>query len=356
MNILGIETSCDETAAAVVADGRKILSNVVASQISTHARFGGVIPEVAAREHIEAMLPVITAALDGAFPGKTETEKWQSIDGIAVTSGPGLLGSLLIGTQSAATLAYVKDKPLYACDHVWAHAYAAWLSDESMTQDAEPAFPLLALIVSGGHTQLVLFKDYLVYEVLGQTGDDAAGEAFDKVAKLLGLEYPGGPAIAVAAESGNEAAYAFPAPKLASYYDFSFSGLKTAVLRQVQSLAGLDFRAPSAGLADKLSRQQICDVAASFQRTVINILIKAIERAAQEYRPKTITITGGVAANKLLKQVAQQKFSQTYDLRIPPPHLCTDNAAMIASLGYRLAKANQPTSPLELKANPIQSM
>ncbi len=343
MNILGIETSCDETAAAVVKDGRQILSNIVASQIDLHAKYGGVIPELAARSHIEVMLPTVELALKEASVG------WNQIDGIAVTAGPGLLGSLLIGNLTAATLAQAKNKPLYACDHVEAHAYANFLDNPT-----PPQFPILALIVSGGHTQLVVFKDHLDYKVLGQTRDDAAGEAFDKIAKLLGLGFPGGPAIAKAALAGDEATYALPKPKLDSKYDFSFSGLKTAVLRLVQQLVRADIATPSGELAQKLSAKQTNDLAASFQKTVVDILVGSALKAFEAEQPKSVIIAGGVAANQKLREELAARLPIT--IHYAPMNLCTDNGAMIAALGYQKAKAGQTTDPTRLKANPILMM
>lgn len=374
MNILGIETSCDETAAAVVADGRTILSNVVASQIDIHAQYGGVVPEVAARSHIEAMLPTVEAALDQAKLG------WDKIDGIAVTSGPGLLGSLLIGTLTARTLALIKQKPLYAINHVEAHVYANWLVDRDsqmanshsdfppaggsksgfriesgMTGEKEPRFPVLALVVSGGHSQIVLFRDHLDYEVLGQTRDDAAGEAFDKIAKLLDLGFPGGPALAKSAETGNPDAFAFPKAKLGKEnLDYSFSGLKTAVLRTVQDLAGLDFTAPSWDLHDKLTDSQKRDIAASFQKTVVDTLVDRIMVAYERYQPQSVVIAGGVAANLALREGLKTRLP--IEINYSPAHLCTDNAAMIAALGYHRAQAGRAVNPHALQADSSLAM
>ncbi|MFI5212817.1 MAG: tRNA (adenosine(37)-N6)-threonylcarbamoyltransferase complex transferase subunit TsaD, partial [Candidatus Saccharimonadales bacterium] len=257
MKILGIESSCDETAAAVVENGRALLSNVVNSQIDIHALYGGVVPEVAARSHIEVINPVINQALAEA------NCSWDDIDAIAVTYAPGLIGSLLVGTLAARTLAVLKQKPLYPIHHVEAHVYANFLNEQP------PVFPMLALIVSGGHSQLVLFKTHGDYELLGQTQDDAVGEAFDKVAKILGLPYPGGPSIAQAALSGNAFAYPLPKAKLKDAYNFSFSGLKTAVLRAVQREVGVDFTFASAGLSALLNDVQRHDFAASFQRVAV---------------------------------------------------------------------------------------
>lgn len=357
MKILGIETSCDETAAAVVEDGRQILSNVVASQIDIHRQFGGVVPEVAARSHIEQMLPVVQKALDDA---KLD---WNDIDGIAVTAGPGLLGSLLIGTLTAKTLAEVKNKPLYAIDHVEAHVYANFL--DSRPGLSQPDFPLLALIVSGGHSQFVLFTDHGKYEVLGQTKDDAAGEAFDKVAKLLDLGFPGGPAIAKAALQGNQTAYKLPKAKLGTdSLDFSFSGLKTAVLRLAQELYGQNqdtglknqelYKIPSHQLAVGLTAQQKNDIAASFQKTIIDDLVDRAAIAVKKHNPKSVVIAGGVAANQKLREELQSRIPLL--LNYAPMNLCTDNAAMIAALGYHHAVANKQVSPAFLAADSSLAM
>jgi N6-L-threonylcarbamoyladenine synthase len=339
VNILGIETSCDETAVAVVADGTRMLSNVVASQIDIHAQFGGVVPEVAARSHIEQMLPVVQKALDEA------RVTWDDIDGIAVTAGPGLLGSLLIGTLTARTLAELKKKPLYAINHVEAHVYANFIDT-----DTPPEFPILALIVSGGHSQFVLFRDHLDYTLLGQTRDDAAGEAFDKVAKLLGLGYPGGPAIEKAAKLGNPNAYTFPKAKLGSEsLDFSFSGLKTAVLRKVQELAGKGIDTPSYELAPLLTQQQIHDLAASFVKTTVDTLVDRAVIAFNKYQPKSVVIAGGVAASPPLREGMKERIP--LPMRYAPMSLCTDNGAMVASVGYFYAKAGKSIKPDDLRAD-----
>ncbi|MFI5240335.1 MAG: tRNA (adenosine(37)-N6)-threonylcarbamoyltransferase complex transferase subunit TsaD [Candidatus Saccharimonadia bacterium] len=339
MNILGIETSCDETAAAVVADGRRVLSNIVASQIEIHAEFGGVVPEVAARSHIEDMLPVVDEALS------TAGLDWDQIDGIAVTAGPGLLGSLLIGTLTARTLAEIRHKPLYAINHVEAHVYANFLDT-----DTPPEFPLLAMIVSGGHSQIVLFTDHHDFEVLGQTRDDAAGEAFDKIAKLLGLGFPGGPAIANAAKLGNELAFSFPKAKLGNdSLDYSFSGLKTAVLRSVQKLADVPQDTPSSKLANLLSVAQKNDIAASFQKTLVDTLVDRMMTAYSQYHPKTVVIAGGVAANLALR--AELAARLPIPINYAPMNLCTDNAAMIASLGFWYARDGLATDPKLLEAD-----
>ncbi len=255
MRVLGIETSCDETAAAVVEGGKKLLSNVVASSMDLHVQYGGVVPEIAARSHIEAIIPAVQQALDAAFPALSghPDKQWQQIDAIAVTYGAGLGGSLLIGVLTARTLAITHNKPLYAINHVEGHLYANFLTETSLPGYAlpsqQPAFPMLGLIVSGGHSQLVFFRDNFDYSLLGQTHDDAIGEAFDKVAKILGLPYPGGPSVAQLALSGNAHAFSLPKARLAGKYDFSFSGLKTAVLRLAHEQIGEDFTFPSTRLS-----------------------------------------------------------------------------------------------------------
>jgi putative glycoprotease GCP len=342
MKILGIETSCDETAAAVVQDGRVLLSNVVNSQIDIHAIYGGVVPEVAARSHIEVINPVINQALTDA------NLTWDDIDAIAVTYAPGLIGSLLIGTLAARTLALLKNKPLYPIHHVEAHVYANFLNEKA------PEFSMLALVVSGGHSQLVLFRNHGDYELLGQTCDDAVGEAFDKVAKIIGLPYPGGPSIAKAALNGNPLAYKLPKAKLSGTYDFSFSGLKTAVLRAVQREVGVDFTFPSTGLAERLSDVQRADFAASFQRIAIETLVDKTEQAFRNYNPKSVVIAGGVAANQELRRVLSERLPLHIDYA--SMNLCTDNAAMVASLGFYYAQKKQPISPFDLEVASSLSM
>lgn len=342
MRILGIESSCDETAASVVENGRTLLSNVVHSQIDIHAAYGGVVPEVAARSHLEVVNPVINRALTEA------NLTWDDIDGIAVTYAPGLIGSLLVGTLAARTLAMVKHKPLYPIHHVEGHVYANFLNKTT------PKFPLLALIVSGGHSQLVLFRDHGDYELLGQTRDDAVGEAFDKVAKIIGLPYPGGPSIAKAALDGDAHKYALPKAKLDSPYDFSFSGLKTAVLRAVQREVGVDFTFPSHELPARVTDVQRRDFAASFQRIAVETLVDKAERAFHDYSPASVVIAGGVAANQELRRQLSERLPLTIDYA--PMELCTDNAAMIAALGCYYAEKMPPTNPLDLEVIPSLSM
>jgi putative glycoprotease GCP len=342
MKILGIESSCDETAAAIVEDGKKLLSNVVVSQIDIHKEYGGVIPEIAARSHIEAINPVINKALAEA------NLTIDDIDAIAVTYAPGLIGSLLIGTLAARTLAILHHKPLVKVQHVEGHVYANFLNEK------QPEFPLLALIVSGGHSQLVLFKDHGNYELLGQTNDDAIGEAFDKVAKILGLPYPGGPAIARAAKDGDKFKYHLPDAKLKHPYDFSFSGLKTAVLRAVQKEVGVSYDFPSFKLKDKLKTSEINDFAASFQYTATKTLVTKTVKAYNEFQPKSVVIAGGVAANQELRE--QLKAALPIDIDYAPINLCTDNAAMIATLGYYKFINGKVTDPYELEVIPSISM
>ena len=342
MRILGIESSCDETAAAVVEDGRRLLSNVVHSQIDIHAEYGGVVPEVAARSHLEVVNPVINRALTEAGVG------WDEIDGIAVTYAPGLIGSLMIGSLAARTLALVHNKPLYPIHHVEGHVYANFLNETA------PTFPLLALIVSGGHSQLVLFRDHGDYELLGQTRDDAVGEAFDKVAKIIGLPYPGGPSVAKAALEGDAHKYPLPKARLDSPYDFSFSGLKTAVLRAVQHEVGVDFTFPSHELPGRVNDRQRADFAASFQRIAIETLVDKTERAFRDYSPASVVIAGGVAANQELRRQLSERLPIQIDYA--PMQLCTDNAAMIATLGCYYAERHAPSDPLELEIIPSLSM
>jgi N6-L-threonylcarbamoyladenine synthase len=353
MIILGIESSCDETAASVVEDGRLLLSNVINSQIDIHKIYGGVVPEVAARSHIEVINPVIEQALSDAHLS------WNDIDAIAVTYAPGLIGSLLVGNLAARTLALTKNKPLYPIHHVEAHVYANFITDQAEGLDLalpsqQPAFPMLALIVSGGHSQLVLFKDHGNYQLLGQTQDDAVGEAFDKVAKILGLPYPGGPSIAEAALKGDSHAYPLPKAKMQGTYDFSFSGLKTAVLRAVQREVGVETSHPSSELSALLNDVQRVNFAASFQRVAIETLVDKTEAAFKDRSPASVVIAGGVAANQELRRQLSERLP--LPIEYAPMSLCTDNAAMIATLGYFTAQRIQPTSPYDLEVIPSLSM
>ncbi len=338
MLLLGLETSCDETAAAVVEDGRQAHSNVVASQVDIHKEYGGVVPEIAARSHIEVVLPVIHEALAKAGAG------WDDVDGIAVTAGPGLLGSLLIGTLTARTIALARHKPLYAVNHVVAHTFANFLIDP------QPQFPMLSLSASGKHSELLLFESPLEYRLLGSTRDDAAGEAFDKVARMLGHEYPGGPKIGRIAPLGDEHAYQLPKAALGDSLDFSFSGLKTAVLRTLQKEVGGDFRTPSTELPGRLTEKQINNMAASFQRTVVETLTSQLLRAYHQHQPKSVVIAGGVAASTRLREEVSRQIP--LEMHYAPMEYCTDNGAMIGALGYHLAKAGHATDPLLLKTDP----
>lgn len=450
MKILGIESSCDETAAAVVEDGKRLLSNVVHSQIDIHVAYGGVVPEVAARSHIEVINPVVQKALQDADC------TWDDIDAIAVTYAPGLIGSLLVGTLTARTLAVVHDKPIYAIHHVEGHVYANFLVEQGLpsspisrtashressgasisntgvtattvasrdvvvdniveseqelplpsseipsefprrsldagpaTRSApsyrssldagaapprvtrlsaasataqkpltlpsrQPAFPMLALIVSGNHSQLVLFRDHGDYDLLGQTQDDAVGEAFDKVAKILGLPYPGGPSVERAAKEGDARAYDLPKARMQNPYDFSFSGLKTAVLRAVQREVGKDFKFPSHELSGLLNDKQRNDFAASFCRVAVETLVDKTVKAYEDYSPTSVVIAGGVAASPPLREELTKRLP--IEIEYAPMSLCTDNAAMIATLGYYHAQKRPADDPYTMEVVPSISM
>lgn len=350
--MLGIETSCDETAAAIVKDGSYLLSSAVASSIDQHIQYGGVVPEIAARSHIEVILLVIQQALDDAGC------KWDDIDAIAVTYGAGLSGSLLIGVMTARTLAIAKGKPLYGINHVEAHVYANFLTRTALpglkTRTKQPDFPMLALIASGGHSQLVLFRDHFDYILLGQTQDDAIGEAFDKIAKILGLPYPGGPSIAQAALAGDPEAFQLPKAKVGKY-DFSFSGPKTAVLRLAQAQIGESYDFPSTKLPERLSKAQKADIAASFQRVAIETLVDKAKLAYQEFSPRSVVIAGGVAANQELRR--QLSEALPLPIEYPDPRLCTDNGAMVAALGcFKVSRGQPPADPYSLAIDPNLSM
>ena len=431
---MGIETSCDETAAAVVEDGERILSNVVVSQIDIFAEYGGVIPEVAARSHLEVMMPVVDKALADA------SVSWDEIDAIAVTHAPGLLGSLLIGTLTARTLAILHDKPLYAMHHLKSHVYANWLITDnqnsvSSTRSSRPvvtggtslsrsslvanglgntipdcpSFPILALVVSGGHTQILYMPAHNQFEIIGTTRDDAVGECFDKVAKILGLPYPGGPSIAKAAEGqfelcsgprrsrpsprgeransraaalrnapsqslnclpGDPNRYQLPHPKIPGL-DFSFSGLKTAVLRDVQKEVGVPISYPSHKLKELLSPEQVRDFAASFQKTAVEILLEKMQLALQQYpETQSVVVAGGVSANSLLREETEKLFCRersralaqvllppenfsVSSVYFPEPKLSGDNGAMVAAAAYYEIQAGvEPTDPYSLNIYP----
>ncbi|QKY71226.1 tRNA (adenosine(37)-N6)-threonylcarbamoyltransferase complex transferase subunit TsaD [Lentibacillus sp. CBA3610] len=325
--IVGIETSCDETAVAIVKNGKEIISNVVASQIDSHKRFGGVVPEVASRHHVEQ----ITIVLEEAF--KEASLTWEDIDAIAVTEGPGLVGALLVGVNTGKALAFAKQKPLIGVHHIAGHIYANRF-------EREFDFPLLALIVSGGHTELVLMNDHGTYELIGETRDDAAGEAYDKVARMLELPYPGGPQIDSLAARGAESIN-FPRAWLEEdSFDFSFSGLKSSVINTIHN---------ARQRGETLSKE---DIAASFQASVVDVLITKTLKAAQTYNVRQVIVAGGVAANQGLRQSLEEKFSQAdIPLLIPPLRLCTDNAAMIAAAGF-VAYEQGKRSGWDLNANP----
>lgn len=321
--ILGIESSCDETAAAVVENGRIILSNVIASQAELHAQFGGVFPEVASRQHIRVIYPVIEQALQQAHMSLAD------VDAIAVTRGPGLPGSLVVGVNAAKGIALGSGLPLIGINHLEGHLYSAWLYTADGTPFEEPEFPLVALIVSGGHSELVLMTGHLQYQRLGSTLDDAAGEAFDKVARLLKLSYPGGPSIQKASEGGNALAFHFPRAWLEDSWNFSFSGLKTAVLREVKRI-------------EAHGSVPVPDMAASFQLAVVDALMTKTMKAAEHFKAKNIVVAGGVSANKALRDSISMRAS--VPVFIPPLDLCTDNAAMIAGAGYFRYSAGQHDS------------
>jgi N6-L-threonylcarbamoyladenine synthase len=323
-HILGIETSCDETAAAVVQDGKIILSNVIASQIDLHAEFGGVFPELASRAHIEAIGAVVEQAINDS--GLT----YDQLDAIAVTRGPGLVGSLLVGINYAKGLALASGKPLLGINHLEGHVYSLWLTEQNRTIE----FPVLILIVSGGHTELLLMHDHGQYERLGGTLDDAAGEAFDKIGRLLGLPFPGGPNIERAAQMGNPTAYRLPRPKRDTSLDFSFSGLKTAVMREVTVMPSANARRQrgaekKAQLRDGIS---INDIAASFQAALVDSLVEKTALAAQAHGVTEIMLAGGVSANQALRKAMRKEAD--LPVRYPPLNLCTDNGAMIAAAAH----------------------
>jgi N6-L-threonylcarbamoyladenine synthase len=313
-HILAIETSCDETAAAVIENGRALHASVVASQMEMHARFGGVYPEVASRQHVLSIIPVVEQTLTQA------NLTLKDIDAIAVTQGPGLAGSLVVGMNMAKGIALGANKPLVGVNHLEGHIYSAWVHRSNEAAPPAPQFPLMALLVSGGHTELNLMTDHLTYKRLGSTLDDAAGEAFDKVARLLALPYPGGPSIQKAAEGGDSSRFNFPRSWLEGTWNFSFSGLKTSVLYEVRELEKTHKELP------------VADLAASFQQAAVDVLFKKTINAAREFGAKQILVAGGVSANRLLRETFQAQTE--FPVHIPPLSLCTDNAAMIAAAGY----------------------
>ena len=334
--ILAIETSCDETGVAVVVGGRRIVSNQVATQVALHAQTGGIVPEVAARQQLRWMIPTLRAALDEAGVGLSD------LDALAVTYGPGLIGSLLVGVNVARSLAAAAGLPLVAVNHIEGHIYANWLADVAATEPLppEPPFPLLCLVVSGGHTQLVEMEDHGRYLLLGQTADDAAGEAFDKVGRLLGLGYPGGPAISAAAENATPA-LRFPRARTDGRYDFSFSGLKTAVLREVEGYRARGEPIPVDGLA------------AAFEEAVVDALARKTVSAATDRGVAAVALGGGVAANRALRAALRDRLdAHGLPLLVPRPEWCTDNGAMIgAAAAFRLAAGDLASTELEAIPN-----
>lgn len=334
--VLAIESSCDETGVAIVVGGRRIEANQVASQVALHAATGGIVPEVAARQQLRWIVPTLEAALSESGGG------WDDLDAVAVTYGPGLIGSLLVGVNVAKALAVVHGLPLVAVNHIEGHIYANWLTDASagLPFPAEPPFPLLCLVVSGGHTQLVLMHDHGTYTLLGQTVDDAAGEAFDKVGRLLGLPYPGGPAISAAAV-GATPTIRFPRARTAGRYDFSFSGLKTAVLRDVEGYRARNEPIPVDGIA------------AAFEEAVVDALATKTLAAALDHGVAAVALGGGVAANDTLRRTLDERLrAEGLPLLVPPAAWCTDNGAMIgAAAGFRLAAGDRADASLEAIPN-----
>lgn len=318
MLLLGIDTSCDDTSASVVEDGKKILSNIVSNQSEIHAKYGGIVPELASRRHIEMIQPVVDEALRAAGA------QLSDISAVAVCHGPGLIGSLLIGCSFAKALCYSKDIPLVAVNHLEGHILSVFLETPS------PKFPFLSLVVSGGHTSLYLARDYGLYNELGRTRDDAAGEAYDKVSKLLGLGYPGGPVIDKLARQGDPRTIDFPRAYLPETLDFSFSGMKTAVLNFMRSCAaGRDTRFDAGDV------KLVENISASFQAAVIDVLVRKTEWAIRKKRVGNVTLSGGVAANSALRErIKKMAEERGVEVFVPPPALCTDNAAMIAVAGY----------------------
>jgi N6-L-threonylcarbamoyladenine synthase len=342
--VLAIESSCDETGIALVEGGRRIHANVVASQVALHAATGGIVPEVAARAHLRWIVPVLEAAWEDAGVA------WSDVDAVAVTHGPGLAGSLLVGLNFAKAMAYVRGKPLVAVNHLDGHVEAAWLLDPGAETGPEPVFPLVALVVSGGHTFLAEMRDHGDYRLLGETVDDAAGEAFDKVGRLLGLGYPGGPAIMQAASAATTRNVVFPRAWLGDSYDFSFSGLKTAARRII------DAARAEAGLRDEPEEQLpeavVAELAWGFQDAVIDVLARKTARAARAIGARSIVVGGGVAANRVLAgRLADEAGALGLPLHVPRPGLCTDNGAMIGAAGCRRFLAGARAG-LDLDARP----
>lgn len=353
MLILGIETSCDETSAAIVSDGRLIRSNVIRSQDDLHERYGGVVPELASRRHVTAIIPTIDVAIKDAGIERSE------IDAVAVTEGPGLAGSLLVGMNTAKALSVAWGVPLIPVNHLEGHIYSNWLTDSAGDAAFQPPrFPCICLIVSGGHTELVLIKDHGNFTVLGRTIDDAAGEAFDKGARILRLGFPGGPAIQRAASDGKTGHHTFPRAWLRDTYDFSFSGLKTALLREVEKYRREQTRPkkvvstepfPVHEPPEYAANMPAADIAADFQDAIVDVLVQKTSRAAEEHRAAMVILAGGVASNSLLRRRLETALA--IPLRYPEPLLCTDNGAMIAGAGYYLYQRGI-TATLDLDISP----
>ena len=340
MRILGIETSCDETAASVIEDGRVILSNVVASQAEIHARYGGIVPEVASRQHMLTILPVVTQALEDADIPLAD------LDGIAVTHGPGLAGSLLIGVNAAKGLALASNLPFLGVNHLEGHVYAAWLEDGDPERAA--GFPLVCLIASGGHTDLILMEDHARFLLVGRTRDDAAGEAFDKAARVLGLGFPGGPEIQRVSASSTGSEPPFTRPRIRDSLDFSFSGLKTAVLRRAE-----ERRLYPADEEVEPRPQLVADIAAAFQEAAVDAMVDRTIQAAKQYRARGVVLGGGVAANLLLRNEMKERCP--VPVVVPRPALCTDNGAMIGGAAYFRLR-HGPTYQWDLDVQPGLSL
>ena len=320
MKILGIETSCDETAAAVIEDGVIIHSNIIASQVEMHARYGGIVPEIASRQHMKAMLPVVENALSEA------SVSLEDLDGIAVTHGPGLAGSLLVGVNAAKGLAVSHNLPFIGVNHLEGHIYANWLED-GVDPESDPGFPLMCLITSGGHTDLIVMRGHGDYELVGRTRDDAAGEAFDKAARVLGLGFPGGPEIQRAAESAHGTEPRLPRPNVRDSLDFSFSGLKTAVLRRAEEKG---MYPPSEDR--EVDPQEVAEVSAAFQEAMVDTMVRRTIEAVKRYDVSGVLLGGGVAANTRLREWMSDQ--SPVRVVVPRPALCTDNAAMIAAAAF----------------------